>query len=267
MPWWGDSVVPHGTCARWRIGPLRLWAQRLPGEWRIAREASDESTSATIERGVRAKVDDLLGHDSLGRFAMGGEDESLTLTPRLADRPVVSTPRRPFYIPSGEEVTVHIGTPLWIELRAGERQTWLDEFPIHQPSDTWFGPNTRTGELCYASRTFCRLQLGELQRRPQRATTAVLIQNHTDSPLYLDRFKLPVPFLSLYCDDGTSNLWTNDVVLERVEGEELDPLRVSEVPPASLANATRISEPRRKHGGNLMVRAFGALFSDGEANP
>ena len=259
-PWWGPVVVPHGHAGRWQIGPLTLWVERLQGEWRIARSSSDDAGSARVEHEIGPAKDDLLSHESLSRFGLSGQNESIALVPALADRPVVSTPRRPFYIPAGEEVTIYVGTPLWIRLFVGETQ--LDEFAIHQPPDTWFGPSPQMGEVCYASRSFCRLQLEAVLTTPHRATTSVLIQNHASTSLYLDQVKLPVPYLSLYSDPDTADLWTNDVVLQRVEDQELAPLQVRDGAPASLLRAREVCAPRRQASGNVMIRAFETLFSD-----
>ena len=260
--WWGPVVVPHDHVGRWQIGPLTLWVERLECEWRIARQSNSDAGSATVEHEIAPSGEDLLSKKSLGRFGVSGKNESMNLVPALADRDVVSTPQRPFHIPAGEEVTIYVGAPLWVQLLAGNDKAFLEEFALHQPSDTWFGPNTQTGELCYATRSFCRLQLRALQGRPHRSTTAVLIQNQASTPLYLDRFKLPVPFLSLYADAETATLWTNDVVLQRLDSEELAPLEIRNGPPAGRPAAIEVGKPRKQVSGNVMVRAFESLFAD-----
>jgi hypothetical protein len=259
--WWGATKVPHGHCVRWQIGPLTLWGQRLSGEWRIARSSQGDVNSSEIGRVDNAACEDLLAHDSLTRFGVSGKDETLVLMPALADRAVVSTPERPFYVPAGEEVTVYLGTPLWLQLLVGKQPLLLEEFAMHQPSDTWFGSSPQEGEICYASRSFCRLQLSAMHRLPHRSSTAVLIQNHASTPLFLERIKLPVPYLSLYSDPSDSDLWTNDIVLERIDGE-LGPLRVRDGAPRAIAGATLVAEARQQAYGNVMVRAFTSFFAD-----
>tara|TARA_R110002096_G_scaffold436100_1_gene667703 strand:+ start:69867 stop:70697 length:831 start_codon:yes stop_codon:yes gene_type:complete len=264
-PWWGPTTVPVGTSVYWQIGPMSLWVQRLPAEWRIARETIDEVPEPTVVQRRSSDCEDLLGHASLSRFGVGGIDEHLIVQPALADRPVVSTPQRPFIIPAGEEVTLYIGSPLWLQLLVGPKRALLEDVPVLQPPDTWFGPNTQVGEICYASRSFCRLQPEGLNPQPHRVITSVLVQNHASSALYLDRIQLPVPYLSLFMDPATLDLWTNDVILERVEGEGLDPLRITSGPPAAVPSATAVAPPRKHTSGNIMVRAFATLFSEKQA--
>ena len=241
---------------------MLLWVQRLVSEWRIAREVNDEPGANAVEQECSSECEDLLGHASLSRYGVGAGNEELLIMPALADRSVVSTPDRPFVIPAGEEVTLYISSPLWLQLSAGSGRALLEDKPILQPPDTWFGPNTQVGEVCYASRSFGRLELEALHRRPHRAITSVLVQNHATDALYLERLKLPVPYLSLFSDPSTSDLWTNDVVLERVEGEGLDPLQISSGPPEAVPKAVKVASPRKHNSGNIMVRAFETLFAE-----
>jgi len=220
-----------------------------------------EDAGKRVEVEVNESVD-LMGYASLSRFGVSGEDESLILQPALADRSFVSTPERPFYVPAGEEVTIYVSTPLWVQLFVGKESRMLDELPIRRPADTWFGPNTQTGEVCYASRTFCRLQFDPQQTRPYRATTSVLVKNKANSSLYLDRIQLPVPYLSIYCEPSGVDLWTNDVVLERVEGDDLVPLHVQADAPASAPRAVMVAQPRQQAGESIMIRAFETFFAN-----
>lgn len=266
VQWWGSTDVSMGTCRRWKIGPLSLWIQRLPGEWRIARASNDDPSDFDVQLAIPEACDDLLAHTLVRRFGVSGDNESVTLRPALADRALISTPQRPFIVPAGEDVTLYITSPLWVQLSVGAKSTSLEDFSIHQPPDTWFGPNTQVGEICYASRSFCRVQLDAIPRLPHRATTSVVVENHASTPLTLERIKLPVPFLSLFCEEESGDLWTNDVVFERVEGEPLAPLRVSSGVPAAAPNATELVSPRKHSTGNIMIRAFETLFSEREGS-
>src|SRR5439155_1571474 len=79
-------------------------------------------------------------------------------------------------------------------------------------SDTWYGPNTREGELCYSSKTFCRTHLADLPLRPHRVLTPVSIQNNAKDPLLLEQLSLPLPYLSTYVDENGS-LWTEEITV------------------------------------------------------
>ena len=259
--WWGSVVIPHDRCGRWRIGPLSLCIQRLEGEWRISRSTSGDATATDLEVEVPCECPELLDEEEVSRFGVSGANETLLLRPALADRDVVSSPQLPFYIPAGESVTIYVSHPLWVQVLMGKEETVLDEFAIHQPPDTWFGPDTQTGKLCYAARSFCELRRAAVHDRPHRATTALLVKNRAATELYLERIKLPVPYLSLYADPDSANLWTEDVVLEGFEDHALAPLQVRKGAPAAIARWTKVADARHVTHGNIMVRAFGSLFA------
>lgn len=257
--WWGSLQVPMGTATRLRIGPATILLERLESEWHIATESSDDSDDATLDLEAPAHDCDLLARARVRRFGVAGRAQTLTLSARLADRPVVAAPAEPVLLPPGEILTVYMGSPVWIHVEAADPRRELCEMALLQPADTWFGPNPRVGELCYASRTHYRLRLDELPYRPHRAITSVLVENRASTPLLLESLKLPVTHLALF---GTADgrLWTQDVTLSRDDEHELTPLRVRRGAPKQAENATRIADARQPIADNIMVRAFSSLF-------
>lgn len=238
---------------------MSLWAERLEGEWRLAWESHSDRTDTGVDVELPCPTTDLMAMDTAARFAVSGEGGTIYLSPKLADRPVVSQPERPFYLPAKEAVDVYIGTPLWLSIALEEGGRALEDLPILRPSDTWFGPDTRTGEICYASRTACRLRLADVQRKPHRALTRVTIRNEADHELFLERIKLPVQVLSLYQAEDSS-MWTEDIELRHLQNEELAAVRVTDGAPRAVENKERLCPPRQVSVGNLVVRAFSTLF-------
>lgn len=254
--WWGEFRVPMDSTARWRIGPLTMWIHRRPGEWRLAREESDEAGDTMVETAVPEGADDLWSKTAVLRYAVGVDSaETIALTPLLADRAVVAKPERTLFIPPAADLVLYMGSPLWVRLTVAGRE--LDSFPIHTPSETWFGPSTREGEICYATRTACRLRADEGLVRPHRATTAVRVRNHATRALQLDRIKIPVNLLSLYAGtDGV--LWSQDVMLESTPDGALAPLQIQQGPPGSVGGVSVVSAPRELATPNTLARALSA---------
>lgn len=255
IPWWGDFDVPLGAARRWRIGPLTLRVSRLQGEWRIAREMGDDPTHEEIEVGTLESQEDV--HKPLKineRIGFAGKETKLTLEAALPDRSVVSRPESTFLLPAGERLTIYVGSPLWVQLKVGDRL--LADIPTFRPSDTFFGRTTMEGELCYASRTYCRVRLEDTIRRPHRSITAVEIRNLARAPLPLERVQLPVSHLALYrAADG--RLWTQDVTFER--GETADAVKLAKGKPTHAEGAELLTLPRLDDH-NLLKR-FSSLFS------
>lgn len=255
--WWGEFPIPEGSTRYWRIGPFELWIRHLRGEWRIASTRHDEPMDGSLEMREEEQAFDL-SSQSLNRFGVSSPSEKVRLDVVLADRAVVTWPDLPFSVPAGQEVTVHVSTPIWVRVSIGEDRNLLAEVPLYRPSDTWFGATTMEGELCYSSRTRFTLHLANMTVVPHRALTAVRILNRASTALSLERVKLPVTHLSLYCAaDGA--LWTEDVTLERTEDDDFAKLRVARRK-SGQSTGKRISEPRTSPEENLMVRAFSSIL-------
>jgi hypothetical protein len=192
------------------------------------------------------------------RYAFAESPETVWVGPALADRAVVVYPEASFHVTAGESVTLFCTTPLWLRVEVGDLRIRLLDAPLDRPSDTWIGPSTREGELCYATRSAARLDPAQVSRHPHRALTELRIRNAASDTLHLERVSLAVPYLSIYAgSDGA--LWTESVSLERASSETLGKLQVGE-PPVSSERG-KIAPPRLSPApGGILVRAFSALF-------
>ena len=258
--WWGRFEIPEGAVRHWRVGPADLWVENLSGEWRTALARRDDPMDATFGSELLQDHPVLTELGEVHRFAESAESVVLTLEPALADRPIVTRPETPFHVPAGEQVTLHVSTPLWMRLLVGDPGRRLQEIPIHRPSDTWFGANTLDGDVCYASFTRFVVRLENAPMVPHRATTAVRIRNQAEADLLLDRIRLPVANLSVFqAPDG--RIWTNDVTMDRKEATEFAEIRVGKGGPASAPKATKVAEPREPNPGNPVIRVFSKLLN------
>jgi hypothetical protein len=250
-----------GQQGAWTIGPLALWVARVEGEWRIAFTASEDAMNPTVRVVLPCQGPDLMTLDKVTRFAVSGSDETLWLRPALADRPIIGRPEKPFVVLPDDEVTVYISTPLWVRVEVGDPPRQLLEVPAYRPSDTWFGPDTTEGELCYAGRAAMRLSLDEVELRDHRAVTAVHIRNRGAEVLTVERLNLPVVYLSLHRDpDG--ELWTEDVVFERPAGQQVFQLLLRESARRRRASSDEeLTPPRLPMPDRLSVRALASLFA------
>jgi hypothetical protein len=259
--WWGSFTLPHEQSLQWRIGPLTLVVCCLDGEWHIGHHRADDfdSDDTTWEFQPTDQLPETL--DNHSRYIFSKMVKRLTLTPRLADRPIISRPRIPFNLTAGEEVTLYVSSPLWLELALETSPaTVLEEVAIQRPSDTWFGPSTLEGELCYASSTHCRINLAELPQRVHRAITPVLIRNQADTTLTVERLNLPAPLLSIYaCADG--QLWTPRVTLTRGKHGDMAELKIDDKPPAEIKSPELLRAPRNTTNVGALIRAFNAVFN------
>lgn len=260
MHWWGSFELPTGYGGCWRIGPLELWAQRRAEEWRISTRNNGDRFDASLDIPSPNQTDgsaELPG--TLARFSAAPEDTEIELAPVLADRPVVIRPESPFHVAAHGEVTFFTSTPLWVRVSAGEPRQRLIEVPTWRPSDTWFGPSTTEGSLCYAGRTVGRLQPEELPLRAHRAATAVTVHNGADSLLAIERMLIPVEHLSLFVrPDGF--LETQPVTLSSSSTAGAA-FALSLVDEPRTAGVERVAGPREKLEQQSVVRALASFFS------
>ena len=262
--WWGEFSLDVDHAGRWRVGPSTMWIERHDHEWRVTHWQEDDPMDAQAEINVPASmVLSSIPEDAevdVGRYSFEETQSRLIVAPALADRPVIVRPEEPLFVLTDETVTLFVSTPLWMRLSAGTDNHLLTEIPSYRPSDSWFGPNTREGELCYASSTLGRLRLEDVPLRLHRAITPVIVRNTSGESLSVDRIRIPVEFLSLFQDDD-GYLWTESVRFDKTSGDELAALTVGKGAPRFADGAKSIAAPRQRHDRGALVRAFSSLIN------
>ncbi|MEZ4381185.1 MAG: hypothetical protein R3A79_07540 [Nannocystaceae bacterium] len=254
-PSWGTHTVATEETLHWRLGPLELWARRRAAEWRVAHRSSDDFMAERCDV-TRLRGDPELPADvAVERFAFRRTDGVLELAPATADRAMVVKPELPFHLLPGEVVTLFVTTPLWLRVRTSAGAAELLDVPTSRPSDTWFGPLTRPGELCYASRTSARLELDDLQRRTSRGITAVEVKNLAHSELLLEHIRLPLPTLALY-RDREGFLWTDTVGLTMEAKAAPGEVSIEVRAPVTAGDTERVAGPRRAAASRYSFGAF-----------
>ncbi|GAB4264548.1 MAG: hypothetical protein Kow0092_16300 [Deferrisomatales bacterium] len=257
--WWGSFELAEGQTGRWRVGALTLWIRRDPAEWTVAHVSADDPFDTSAE--VQVPAEEPLPEEgvTLSRFAARKTYGHLRVQPILPDRPVVSRPEVPFHVLAEDEVRVYVSSPVWVKIEAGRPLRPLLEVAPYRVSDTWFGPNTREGELCYAGRTRCRHEPEDLPRRPQRAVTPVVVRNRAEKTLAVERLNLPAPLLSLYASPAGA-LWTQPLVVEIAREGATAEIRIERKAPPEAPGAVLLTGPREDAGKNMLTRALGALI-------
>jgi len=243
----------------WQIGPFQLWATAYPFELRLAVAQGDDPLETTLAVGSPGRGREISEKASVRRFAFRQSIDSIELVPALADRPIVVSPEEPLMLPPDEEVTVLVSTPLWVKVIAGAAASVLLDVPTHRPSDSWFGPSTMEGELCYGSRTNARLNLENIPVRPHRAISVVRVRNGSTKDLHIEKLKLPTPQMSVFVT-AKGRYWTEGVTLERREDDEPAAVRFGQGPPDEASDATLAAEPRSPSQRGMLTRAFAGIL-------
>lgn len=258
--WWEPLELNVEQSAQWCIGPMCLRVVRSAQELRTAFRRGADPLDATLSLEVPAPTLSTEAEDAfeVRRFAHNAGNR-VRLRPRTPDRPLVVKPANPFGLPPGEKVTLYVSSALWVELMT-EGEVPLVTEPTYRPSDTWFGANTRVGELCYASRTSAHLDLETLPLRPHRATTAVRIHNRSRELLWLERLKLPLINFSVFASEK-GRLWTEAFELEHQRPGAPAAASIDRGPPPEAGHTQRLADPPVAITRGFLVDAFGGLFS------
>lgn len=258
--WWGDFSLPADQWCTWQIGPMTLSARTTTDEWRVAWQAGQDASDNEVAVHIPSEAEPDPLHVEMARFALEQPGTALRLQPRLADLPVVVRPETALWIPPDETAVLFVGTLLWVAIsQAGDDRPVLIEMPSFRPSDTWFGNNTRFGELCYASKTRARTRAALLGHMPHRAITPVEITNGGDDMLNVEQLRIPVTALRLH-ETPDHRLWTDAISFTRKHGlgsAEFDILGDSEHLPEG---STELCEPRTPLQRKTVIQAFSALF-------
>lgn len=188
------------------------------------------------------------------RFLLSDTDPALRVAPQLADRTVVVRPTMPTELPPKQCATLFISTVLWARVTVGEQT--LTELPGVRLSDTWFGADTRRGELCYASQTRALLSLENIQYSAMRAITPITIDNQGDDNVRLERINVPVPNLTLYCDG--ERFWTSGVRILREKNLATANVQIEASP---RPDTFLVASPRHLIRGGVLDRAVDLLFA------
>lgn len=259
--WWQPQTLAADRLWRCTIGPLSVFLRRREHEWSLAWEQADDPIEST--RCDSEPAEEIPEHLVTSRYVFGRSPESFCLKPRLLDRPLVVKTRQPVRIPAHQKTTFFISSPVSVAIllqapeRRQEPELLLEALPSLRLSDTWFGPDTREGELCYAARTEARHSREELPLRPHRAVTPVTIENRSNQWLTIDRLSIPLPCLAVY-GSNQGALWTDPISLQHTDNSQLANLVVGPTP-EGLERLSPAQEMAQRHG---LVRAFTSIFSD-----
>lgn len=259
VPWWGTVEVPLDSCACWQIGPLTLWIARHAEYWTTVRNRAEDPFQARAAVTIPSRCPEERV-DEVARFGAAGESGQLTVKPVHADRPVVITPESPFTLPPKRRIHLYVSLPLWYQVQDGSPGAVILDEAIVQPSDTWHGPNTRIGQLCYASRTRAGVVL--MDRLPHRVIAPLEVRNDSGTELKVERVKVPTPHLSVFADEH-GELWTESIVFQKEDSEAQADIRIE--PDSRPAGRTMelLSGPRMRAEKKFAWHAFGEIFGTG----
>ncbi|WP_293750534.1 hypothetical protein [uncultured Paraglaciecola sp.] len=257
--WWGDITLALDEIKVWGMGERKIAIQRLHKEWVVwNKELESESTSQISVKSL--KTTNSLIDVPYSRHLVNQTKDTINISPILADRPIVARPATSLNILPGEFVELYISSPLWFLMKVNIDASPIVDIPFLRPSDSWFGPSTMEGELCYAKYTDARVNLALIEKRGHRAITPVLVKNQHTETLVIERINLPAPFLSLYADEQ-NNFWTQEVEITYHSDSDKAGLRLKNTAPKSNSgNMYLVTNARQKSDSHHFVKSIKSLL-------
>lgn len=250
--WWGEHSFDLEQTRRWHLAGLDLQLKRSPQEWHIESYRHTQQNEDEHSWSIEDSRDNLPESSILRRYIFNQTHENILILPALADRSVVIKPIDPLFIPANQSVTLFVSTPLWLKIAISKHEKPLLDIPVIRPTDTWFGSSPIRGEICYATKVFGRIDLGQLPIRAFRAVTPVQIDNHSSQTMPIERINIPTPLLPLYsATDG--RLWTPTLAVELTNNGRVPKLRIEphlhqHAGVATLQNAARVENQDHFNG-------------------
>ncbi|MDH5638155.1 MAG: hypothetical protein OEZ04_06655 [Nitrospinota bacterium] len=259
--WWGEYSFETGQIQSWKIGPIKLYIQRLQNEWLFAFKREDVSANVKLGWERNRDLTEIPDDCEVERYAFKEAPSIISLIPKLAGKQVITRPTTPFTLMPNEQVTVYAGTPVWVKIETVNPKVKLTSISTRRLSDTWFGKSTTKGELCYSTKTKCRIRQEEVPMSANRAVTPVRITNLSSKKLELKEISLPMPYLSLFkSSDG--NLWTSPASIIREKVGDKITVAFSRTPPKEMEGAELVAEAEKKEKSNVMKDAISAFFGE-----
>lgn len=259
LKWWGEEEFDINQAKTWQFGSLLFRLTRGMQEWRL--DYYRPQTQFDYQQQWHRIHDPAMAFPQplhVERYMFKETHRSFQLMPRLANRSVVIKPTDPIYIPAGQRGTLFISTPLWIAGFVQGQKDPLFDLPVILPKDTWFGPDTRNGEMCYATAVDGRTDLQQLKPRAFRAVTPIDFHNISNKQLRFDRMNIPVTALPLFYSESTGRLWTSQIKVIHEASDKPPRIRIENRTPPMAGEVVYV-HPARSPGGALF-NMFDSFF-------
>lgn len=257
--WWGEYHFELNQSRTWQFGSLLLRLTRRAQEWRM--EYHRPFVQHDDEQSWKEIIDSefvLPQPTHIERYMFRKTPDKFQLMPRLADHSVVIRPIEPIYVPAGQKGLLYISTPLWICGFVDGQKDPVFDIPVIQPKETWFGPDTRTGELCYAADVNGVTDLEPLARRAFRAVTPIIFHNTSHEQLRFDRMNIPVVALPLFFSESTNRLWTSHIKVIHDTSDRPPRVKIENRTPPRAGEVTYVHAPRSP--GGVLFNMFDSFF-------
>lgn len=252
--------LPLGEAISIQAQHETLYIQRQPQQWQLSRMPREHPQCAlNPELEIRHQATVPAGAEIIQRWTSGEQESTLRIVPAMADKNLVVRLGQAMMIPSGRRPKFYLSLPLMYQLYIGNGKQPFYEFFIEKLPLTWFGSNTRRGELCYQFFSDVEHEVDSGVRVPHRAMLELRLCNRDGDHLSLDKINLPAQYLPVYRVDGKS-FWTTALTITNEKLTDELSLHYGKTVPCRHEVLQLISEPRLRSEARTILRALEAII-------
>lgn len=258
LKWWGELHFDIGQARVWRFGSLYVRIKRNLNEWQLEYHRPRHQ-DAYLQDWETLDIETAFSEPTvLERYLFARTSDTLSIYPRLANRSVIVKPINPIFIPPGQQGTMFVSTPLWMAgFVEGQKESIFD-ISINRPKDSWFGPDAKKGELCYATPVDGRTEIKQLEQLAFRAITPIHFHNTSNAMMQLNRMNLPVPALPLFHSSENGRLWTSQIKVIQDAPNRAPRIKIENRTPPQAGKVAFIQPPR--FGDGSLFNMFDSFF-------
>ncbi len=237
-----------------------LYVQRQSQQWRLYKQARPHAQCNLDQALVVSQRIPLPDNLEMVKSWMSGEQEStLRIVPCMADRNLVLNLDKPIVVPAGRRPKFYLALPLMYQLYIGNSKQPFYEFLIEKLPLSWFGSNTRRGELCYQFEAEVLQDYEQTAPIPHRAMLELRLCNRDTDHLSIDRINLPAQFLPVYKVDG-NRYWTTALTITNEKLTDELSLHYAKSVPCRYDSLQLVSESRLRSEARTILRALEAII-------
>ena len=252
--------IPLGEAISIQTHSEVLYLQRQQQHWQLARVALDHPHCAlAAELDITRSVTVPAHAEPVQRWTSGEQESTLRIVPAMADKNLVTQLGQPMMIPAGRRPKFYLSLPLMYQLYIGNGKQPFYEFFVEKLPLTWFGSNTRRGELCYQFFSDIAQEIETSTQVPHRAILEVRLCNRDGDNLMVDKINLPAQYLPVYRVDGKA-FWTTTLSITNEKLTDELSLHYSKTVPGRHELLQLISEPRLRSEARTILRALEAII-------
>ncbi|EKE85268.1 hypothetical protein [Idiomarina xiamenensis] len=202
--------------------------------------------------------------DDMLRWVPGKQQHQLHIKPVLPHLPVVVKPTRGIAIPGNSRAQFYTAIPMSLQLFINPAMPHSEPEPVYEMAteplqQTWFGLNTREGEVCFASADYLRLSPELLDVAAHHVLMELRVVNKESRTLRIDKLNIPVMYLPIY-QLSNQQYWSPTVTIINERHSDALKLNYARTIGRKADNPKLVGEARLKSDSRTFFRALEAII-------